>query len=224
MPDALTPSWTPVSSGHEVHLASHRYGKSRVRLMRVTRHASHHDIDDWTIEVMLTGDFTEVFTAGDNTRIVATDTMKNTVYFLARQSRAQNIEAFAQELINFLLDRNPQVTAAEVYIRSHLWKRLAIEGGPYPTAFMKGSEEVQTTQVTRAQSGAFVIRSGFDGMTVLKTAQSAFVGFIRDELTTLPETTDRLFGTSVTATWSYTADAIETTTDFSSLRQHLRER
>src|SRR5579875_1261599 len=135
MPDALTPSWTPVSSGHEVHLASHRYGKSRVRLMRVTRHASHHDIDDWTIEVMLTGDFAEVFTAGDNARIIATDTMKNTVYFLARQSTADSMEAFAQELIDFLLSRNPQVTSAEVRIESHLWKRLTVDGQPYPTAF-----------------------------------------------------------------------------------------
>ena len=52
------------------------------------------------------------------------------------------------------------------------------------------------------------MRSGFTEMTLLKTAQSGFVGYIKDELTTLPETTDRLFGTSVTAEWSYTAKAL----------------
>lgn len=207
-----------------VQLAGHRYGKSRVRLMRVTKHESHHDIDDWTVEILLTGDFAEVFTSGDNSRILATDTMRNTVYFLARKSTAKDMEAFAKELIDFLLSRNPQVTAAEVAIESHLWKRLTIDGQPYPTAFMKGSEEQQTVHISRAKGDSLKVQSGFRQMTVLKTAQSAFAGFVRDELTTLPETTDRLFGTSITAVWSYTAEAIAAGIEFSEVRQQLRER
>ena len=207
-----------------VVLADHRYGKSRVRLMRVTRHETHHDLEEWTLEVMLTGDFAEVFTHGDNSRVLATDTMKNTVYFLARQSRAESIEAFAGEVIDFLLRRNPQVTGAEVSIASHLWKRLTIEGQPHPTAFMKGSDERQTTRVARTQNGTATVTSGFEDMTLLKTAQSGFVGYIKDELTTLPETTDRLFGTSVTAAWPYTAKSIAEGIDFNRVRHHLRER
>ncbi len=214
----------PPESRAKLHLANHRYGKSRVRLMRVTKHTSHHDLDDWTVEVMLTGDFAEVFTEGDNTRILATDTMKNTVYFLARQSGAGSMEAFAQELVDHLLSRNPQVTTAEVRIESHLWKRLTVDGQPYPSAFMKGSDERQTTRVARTQGGSFSIRSGFDQMTLLKTAQSGFVGFIRDELTTLPETTDRLFGTAVTAEWSYSDAGIAAGIEFDKVRHHLRER
>ena len=208
----------------DVRLVSHRYGKSRVRLMRVTRHETHHDLDEWTLEIMLTGDFAEVFTRGDNTRILATDTMKNTVYFLARQSRAESIESFAQELIEFLLSRNPQVTGMEVLVASHLWKRLTVEGQPYPTAFMKGSDERQTTRVSRMRDDAFTVKSGFTDMTVLKTAQSGFVGYIKDELTTLPETTDRLFGTSVTAEWTYTPGALAEGIAFQKVRHHLRER
>ena len=205
-------------------LASHRYGKSRVRLMRLTRHETYHDIDDWTLELLLSGAFDEVFTEGDNTRIVATDTVKNTVYFLARKSKAESMEAFAQELIDFLLGRNVQVTRIEVRIEAHLWKRLMVNGERYPTAFMKGSEERGTTHVARTQGGAFEVRSGFKNMTVLKTAQSGFTGFIRDELTTLPETADRLFGTSVTAVWNYTAEASAQCVDFNKMRRHLRER
>ena len=214
----------PPESRAKVHLENHRYGKSRVRLMRVTKHTSHHDLDDWTVEVMLTGDFAEVFTEGDNTRILATDTMKNTVYFLARRSGAGSMEAFAQELVDHLLSRNPQVTTAEVRIESHLWKRLTVDGQPYPSAFMKGSDERQTTRVARTQAGSFSIRSGFEQMTLLKTAQSGFVGFIRDELTTLPETTDRLFGTAVTAEWSYSDAGIAAGIEFDKVRHHLRER
>ncbi len=224
MADAETTAPQTNSRSAGVQLAAHRYGKSRIRLMRVTRHETHHDLDDWTVEVLLTGDFAEVFTEGDNSRIIATDTMKNTVYFLARQSKADSMEAFAQELIDFLLSRNPQVTGAEVLIESHLWKRLTVKGEPYPTAFMKGSDERQTTHVSRVQGAAFSLRSGFDQMTVLKTAQSGFVGFIRDELTTLPETTDRLFGTAVTAEWSYTAAVLSDAVDYNKVRHHLRER
>lgn len=205
-------------------LVSHRYGKSRVRLMRVTKHEAHHDLDEWTVEVLLTGDFAEVFTHGDNTRILTTDTMKNTVYFLTRQSKAESIEAFAMELVDFLLSRNAQVAAVEVSIQAHLWKRLTVDGQPYPTAFMKGSDERGTTHASRARGDAFKLRSGFTEMTILKTAQSAFTGYIKDEFTTLPETTDRLFGTSVTAEWSFTAEALSNGIEFTKLRHHLRER
>src|ERR1700753_2592643 len=180
-------------------LAANRYGKSRVRLMRVTRYKDHHDLDEWTVQVLLSGDFEEAHTLGDNSKILPTDTMKHTVYFVARESNAESLEEYAKELVDFLLDRNPQIERAEVTVQSHLWKRLTVDGAPYPTAFMRGSDERQTTVVSRAPGDTFQIRSGFDRLTVLKTAQSGFVGYIKDSLTTLPETTDRLFGPAIPA-------------------------
>jgi urate oxidase len=209
--------------GTNCKLASNRYGKSRVRVMRVTRHESHHDLDEWTVQVLLTGDFETAHTLGDNSKILPTDTMKNTVYFVARQSKAESIEDYAKELIDFLLSRNPQVTGAEVVIESHLWKRLTVDGRPHPTAFMHGSDERQTARVSRSQGEPFVIVSGLDGLHILKTAQSGFFGYIKDELTTLPETKDRLFGTVLRAEWPYTARAIEEGIDFNKVRRHLRE-
>lgn len=211
-------------------LAGHRYGKSRVRLMRVTRHdatarqPAHHDLDEWSVEVLLTGDFAESFTAGDNARLVATDTIKNTVYFVAHASESQNIEVFALELTDWFLQRNPHLTGVDVRIESHLWKRLTIAGEPYPTAFMRGSDERQTTHVSRQQGAQASITSGLDGMNLLKTSQSGFSGFLRDELTTLPETADRLFGTILKAEWPYTAASIAAGIDFEKVRTQLRER
>lgn len=204
-------------------LAANRYGKSRVRLMRVTKLDTHHEIDEWTVQLLLAGDFKTAHTLGDNAKILPTDTMKNTVYYVARRSSASSMEAYAQELIDHILTRNPQVSSAEVIIESALWKRLTVDGQPYPTAFMRGSNEVQTATVARAQGGAFTITSGLDQMSVLKTAQSAFAGYIRDALTTLPETHDRLFGTVVKAEWPYTAAAIAAGIDFNKVRSHLRE-
>jgi urate oxidase len=204
-------------------LATNRYGKSRVRLMRVTKYEGHHDLDEWTVQILLSGDFETAHTLGDNSKILPTDTMKNTVYSIARDSTAASMEDYAKELVDFLLSRNPQVETAEVVIESTLWKRLIVDGTPYPTGFMRGSDERQTTNVSRTQSGNFAIASGLDRLTVMKTAQSGFVGYIKDSLTTLPETTDRLFATALKAEWPYTGKALAEGIDFNKVRTHLRE-
>ncbi len=211
------------------NLRSNRYGKSRVRLMRLTKHAAqngreaYHDLDEWTVQILLTGDFESAHTHGDNSKILPTDTMKNIVYFVARESKADSMEDYARELIDYILTRNSQVSSAEVNIESTLWKRLQIDGQPFPTAFMRGSDERQTTTVSRQQGTPFTITSGLDHLTILKTANSAFIGYIKDALTTLPETTDRLFGTALKAEWPYTPDAIRAGTDFNKTRSQIRE-
>ncbi|WP_158943787.1 factor-independent urate hydroxylase [Granulicella sp. S190] len=202
-----------------IELVENRYGKSRVRLMKVTRHAHGHDLREWTVQVLLQGDFEATHKDGDNSRILPTDTMKNTVYSLARTSKAASMEDYAKELIDFLLGRNPQASSTSVHIESTPWKRLTIDGEPHPSTFVKGSGELQTTTVERAQGKAFRILSGFDNLVLLKTANSAFEGYIKDSLTTLTETKDRLFGTAVTAEWSY----LSSTPDFETVRAKLCE-
>jgi urate oxidase len=204
-------------------LHSNRYGKSRVRLMRLTKHFDHHDLDEWTVQILLTGDFDTAHTLGDNSKILPTDTMKNTVYFVARESKSTSMECYAQELIDYILTRNPQVSSAEVVIESTLWKRLTVDGKPFPTAFMRGSDERQTTTVAREQNAPFTITAGLDRLTLLKTSQSAFTGYIKDALTTLPETTDRLFGTALKAEWPYTPEGIAAGINFNKVRSHIRE-
>jgi urate oxidase len=129
------------------------------------------------------------------------------------------MEDYAKELIDFLLGRNSQVSSAAVRIESTMWKRLTVDGEPHPSAFMRGSGELQTTSVERTQGGSFHVLSGLDNLVLLKTANSGFEGYIKDSLTTLPETKDRLFGTAVTAEWRYTS----TNLDFDLLRTKLRE-
>lgn len=202
-----------------IELSANRYGKSRVRLMKVTRHAQGNELREWTVQVLLRGDFDAAHMDGDNSRILPTDTMKNTVYSLARRSQAGTMEGFAMELVDFLLERNAQVASAMVRMESTAWVRMMMDGKAHPTAFMHGSEEVQTTEVERAQGGAFHVASGLDRLVVLKTADSGFEGFIKDELTTLPETKDRLFGTAVRAEWVYNSVGI----DFAATRSAMRE-
>jgi len=202
-----------------VKLAENRYGKSRVRLVRVKRHADRHDFSEWTVEILLHGDFASCFEEGDNSNILPTDTMKNTVYSLARTSSAASMEEFAMELTDFLLGRNPQVSRAEVSIQEKHWEHLKVQSKPHPTTFVNSSGENQTTNVSRTQGGAFCVASGLQNLVIMKTAGSAFEGYIKDSLTTLAEASDRLFGTAVRANWRYKAGQL----DFLHLRSTIRE-
>jgi urate oxidase len=184
-------------------LRENRYGKSRVRLVRVKRRAEGNDFQEWSIEVLLRGEFESCFTRGDNRQILPTDTMKNTVYSMARDSQANCMEEFGKELADFFLRRNPQVTEAEVSLSEKDWEHLPIFGKPHPTTFVQASGERQTTCVVRKPNGEVRVVSGLDNLVIMKTAGSAFTGYIKDALTTLPEAKDRLFGTAVRARWSY---------------------
>jgi len=202
-----------------IKLSENRYGKSRVRLVRVKRHADRHDFSEWTVEILLHGDFASCFEDGDNSKILPTDTMKNTVYSLARISSAATMENFAMELIDFLLGRNPQVSEAEVTVQEKTWEHLNVHGKAHPTTFVNSSAENQTTKVSRPQGGPFSVASGLENLVIMKTAGSAFEGYIKDSLTTLAESSDRLFGTAVRANWIYKAGKLE----FSALRVRVRE-
>jgi urate oxidase len=202
-----------------IELAENRYGKSRVRLMKVARGPEGNELREWTVQVLLTGDFDSAHYEGDNSKILPTDTMKNTVYSVARNSAATSMEDYAKELVDFLLGRNPQVSAVSVAVEGTMWKRLTVDGKPHATSFMRGSDEVQTTAVSRERSGKFLVHSGFKNLVVMKTADSGFEGYIKDELTTLKETSDRLFCTAVSADWLYTTVAL----DFDATRKTIRE-
>ncbi len=77
-----------------IALAENTYGKSSVRVMKVKRDGPLHTMKEWKVEVLLSGDFETCFTAGDNSEILPTDTMKNTVYSRARESTAECYRRF----------------------------------------------------------------------------------------------------------------------------------
>jgi urate oxidase len=198
-------------------IAWNRYGKSRVRLAKLDRSTDPHRLADLTIAVQLEGAFEPVY-EGDNRLCVATDTMKNTVYALARQTSIRHIETFASKLADHFAAK-PAVTAARITIHEHIWTPIEREAGRYPDAFRQPGGEHWTTVVTRTnnqQPGTNnqqpnVIESGLTDLVVMKTRGSAFSGFPRDAYTTLPETDDRILATSITATWTY----VEGASDFS---------
>jgi len=202
-----------------ITLAENRYGKSRVRVVKVKRHPGGHELRDWTVEILLAGDFASCFIDGDNSNILPTDTMKNTVYSLARSSSAECMEDFGKELVVFLLERNPQVSVAQANISEKAWEHLSTHESPHPTTFVQSSSECQTAEIIANRNDPPAVRSGLDNLVILKTAGSEFVRFMKDALTTLPESSDRLFGTALKARWNYLSPTIP----FATLRTKIRE-
>jgi urate oxidase len=185
-----------------VRLTTQRYGKSSVRLTKVTRHADRHDLMELAIDVALEGDFAESYLVGDNRRVVATDTMKNTVYAMAADHGLRDPESFAVSLANHFVERNEHVTSATIDAVQTPWRRIVDAQGPHRHSFVGGGSERRTCRVHHVRSGT-TIEAGLRGLPLLKTGDSAFRGFPRDEFTTLPETDDRIFATLLDASWSY---------------------
>jgi len=92
-------------------------------------------------------------------------------------------------------------------------------GQQHSTAFVQTGPTNETTTVTYRRGGTVSVTSGFAGMAVLKTAKSAFAGYLRDRLTTLKETHDRLFGTLATAKWIYASHGL----DYAALRASVTD-
>jgi urate oxidase len=185
-------------------LGENRYGKSRVRLSRITRHGNSHEFNEWTVRVLMHGDFETSFTEADNSKILPTDTMKNTVYAVARDSKSVTLEEFAIELGDYLLNNNPQVAKVSIEVEEKAWERMVVDGKPDDTTFKLGGPELHTTHAVRERGGEWQLSSGIDGLVILKTTKSEFTGYIKDKLTTLKPATDRIFGTQATVQWKYT--------------------
>jgi urate oxidase len=195
-------------------LGDNRYGKSRIRLVTVRRGPDRHHLRDLTVDVALEGDFEAAHTGGDNANVIATDTMKNTVYALARDRFTGPAETFGLELGRHFAAQ-PVVTRATIGLREHGWSRVELDGGPAPDAFVRSAGLVRTSTVSvdgepgGSNVGPVTVQAGFDDLTVMKTTKSAFSGFARDRYTTLPEADDRLMATRISASWGYRSAVLD---------------
>jgi urate oxidase len=202
---------TPPIAAVEPVLVADTYGKSRVRLIKLVRHADRDEIKEITFQILFQGDFKSCYESGDNSKILPTDTIKNTVYVLARQNDIVSIEGFGGLLANHFVANNPQVASVRVEMTEHLWSRIA------QAAFTRESQK-RTALVNGGRDG-LTIEAGIDDLVVLKSSGSAFEGYIRDPYTTLKETKDRIFATAVRATWRYVSSNL----DFNALWQEVRQ-
>jgi urate oxidase len=188
-----------------IRLGANQYGKSEIRVVKVERGPESHRVRDLTVDVTLRGDFEAVHVSGDNTGLVATDTMRNVVYALAAEHPLDSLPAFGDRLVAHFLGIAPvrEVTAR---LREHPWQRLPGRGGGNPHAFQRGAGGTRVETV-RGDADGVRHAAGIEDLLVLRSAGSGFAGFDRDRFTTLAETDDRILATIVTARWDYRAGA-----------------
>jgi urate oxidase len=170
----------------------------------------------------LEGDFAASYTHGDNSHLIATDTMKNIVYILAKKHALTDIESFGQALAGHFLQHYPHVSTASINLVEEPWQRMVIDSREQPYSFVGGGSEKRTSTVTCTRHGLRV-ESGLADLALLKTADSAFRGFIRDACTTLPETEDRLFATVLSAWWLYGEGSVDWDRCHALIRQAMLE-
>lgn len=204
----------------KIKLGENMYGKNAVHLSKIIRHTDHHEFRQISVNISLEGDFETAYTQGDNTKILPTDTQKNTVYALAKDHFTGSIEDFGIYLANYLLNNNPQVSQAQVEITEHLWSRMAFEAHPHPHAYASSGSEKRTTLVKQSRT-ATSVSSGFKDLLILKTTDSGFENYIKDKYTTLKETNDRILATQCEASWLYTAEKLDFNAVYNGIRNTL---
>ena len=198
-----------------VRIDQHQYGKGSVRVLKLKQSADFHQVIDLTVDIMLEGDLEDAYTKGDNTEVLPTDTMKNSVYAMASEHHLDTIESFAMALASRFLDPEQVITAVQVDIAQHPWHTL-----PHPHAFQQGNGGLRTCSVDLSAEG-IIVSAGIEELNILKTAKSGFSNFLRDDWTTLKDTDDRLFGTDLTANWVYGTTEVDFDSVYAEARDEL---
>ncbi|WP_440104177.1 factor-independent urate hydroxylase [Glutamicibacter mishrai] len=201
----------------KIVLGSNQYGKAEVRMVKITRDTERHQIQDLNVTSQLHGDFSAAHQDGDNSRVVATDTQKNTVYGLARNGVGA-IEEFLVQLGEHFTGEFDWITGGRWAAQQFFWDRI----NDHDHAFSQNKSEVRTAVLEIDAQGKKSIVAGLEDLTVLKSTGSEFHGFPRDKYTTLKETTDRILATDVTARWRYTDQAIAEGIDFDGVYASVR--
>jgi urate oxidase len=203
-----------------IKLGKNAYGKNAVNLSKIIRHADHHEFRQISASIALEGDFETAHTLGDNSKILATDTQKNTVYALAKEHFTASIENFGLYLANFFISNNPQVSQTKIEIVEHLYAKMSFDGQIHPHAFVSAGNEKHVTTIV--QHGYDIqISSGIKDLLILKTTDSGFEGYIKERYTILKETADRILATQCEATWRYNSVNIDFETIFQQIRTTL---
>jgi urate oxidase len=201
------------------NLTHNAYGKSAVRLTKVVRNGPVHELFEIDAAIQLEGDFEAAYRDGDNRKVVATDTIKNTVYVVGKESAFTSIEQFAGILAEHFPRQYPWVSRATVELTQSVWRRILVGGKPHGHAFTSDGPHLLYARATWGEGRLAPLVGGVRGMLVLKTTASEWADFHSDCYRTLKDTHDRIMATKVDADWTYNS----TRADFPAAAKAVRE-
>ena len=176
------------------------YGKGDVIVYRLNRDggqpAGENPVFGADVKILIYGDsFWPTYTTGDNTGLIATDSMKNFVQRETMNFPGYDLEAFCEFLAAKFMDIYPQVSGAQVSA-----VEIAYDG---VQAFAPRGPDRATASIEITREGIAEIKSGIEGFRLLRLKGSAFHGFVRDQYTTLPDIKDRPLHMWLDLYWTY---------------------
>ncbi len=183
-------------------LGANQYGKAESRVVRIHRDTERHEIRDLNVSTAIRGDFADAHITGDQAAVLPTDTQKNTAFAFAKKVGVRSPEEYAVALGGRLLEATPAATGVLVRVEEYPWDRVTVGQAEHDHTFVRRGGEVRTVEVDVTTDG-LRIESGLADLVVLKSTDSEFKGFLRDEYTTLPDADDRILATSLTARWRH---------------------
>jgi urate oxidase len=194
-------------------LSAARYGKDKVRVLRVKRDPSNpskQDVLEMVVRVLLEGEIDESYTRADNGPIVPTDTVKNTIYIIAKLQDVWPIERYAAVLAHHFVTKYSHIHKCHVDIKQLKWSRYQVNGKLHDHSFVRDGLETRFVSLSKSDKSGYEIQSGMTGLKVLKSTGSMFYGYHKCDFTTLKETTDRILSTDVNAEWVWNPSSIKT--------------
>jgi urate oxidase len=181
------------------------YGKGDIVVYRLNRDGKStlggSPVFGASITILVYGDaFWPTYTTGDNTGLVATDSMKNFVQREMLNYEGSDLEDCCRFLGAKFLDTYPQVEGVQMSAVEIPY--AALPGSE--VAFAPAGPDRAFARLELDRNGVAEIASGISGFKLLRLGGSAFHGFVRDQYTTLPDIANRPLHMWLDLEWLYT--------------------
>ena len=181
----------------------HYYGKGDVIVYRLNRDgrtpASQSPVFGASVLMLVYGDaFWPTYASGDNTGLVATDSMKNFIQRETLNFTGQDLAEYCGFLATLFLEKYSQTEGVQVSAVEIPYDGLGSE-----TAFAPSGPERATARVERGQGRAIESVAGLRGFKLVRLGGSSFHGFVKDEYTTLPDIRNRPLHMWLDLEWRY---------------------
>jgi len=176
------------------------YGKGDIIAYRLRRQGSHAGVFGANVLILIYGDvFFPTYTTGDNTSLIATDSMKNFVQRETMNFAGDDLESYCQFLAEKFLATYPQVEGAQITATQIPYDPLTSSS----VSYVPGGPDQAWSRFELTPQRVVEIRSGIKGFRLVRLNGSAFQGFVRDQYTTLPDIANRPLHMWLDVDWTW---------------------
>uniref|UniRef100_A0A663E0A2 Uricase n=1 Tax=Aquila chrysaetos chrysaetos TaxID=223781 RepID=A0A663E0A2_AQUCH len=179
------------------------YGKNTIKFLRLHREGKKHFVKEVEVCTHLRLTSAQEYLEGNNSLVIPTDTIKNIVLVLAKKNGIPTLEQFAIDICKHFMTTFCQVAYVKTYVQEVPWQRLHENGVPHVHSFICVPDGIRFCEAEQCRNGPLVVFAGIKDLKLMKTTQSGFEGFYKNEHTTLPERHDRILCGELFCKWSY---------------------